>query len=169
VPFYKKRLRLPPDHYLGQSIYFVTLGTENRATFFSHLPTGHWVLEKLLTMAAESSFRLHAYCAMPDHLHFLVEGLSDSSDLVKFVDGFKQRTAFEFSKKHGKRLWQRRYYDHILRPNDAIEDVACYIWWNPVRKGLCVEPNVYPLSGSQSIDWMKRSPTATIWKPPWKL
>src|SRR6266481_9894571 len=28
------------------------------------------------------------------------------------------------------------YYDHILRPSDQIEDVACYIWWNPVRKNF---------------------------------
>jgi hypothetical protein len=60
-----------------------------------------------------------------------------------------------------------RYYDHILRPNEVIEDVACYIWWNPVRKGLCEDPRLYPLSGSQTIDWMKKSPR-TNWTPPWK-
>ncbi|MGH9677170.1 MAG: hypothetical protein ACRD36_08720 [Candidatus Acidiferrum sp.] len=68
---------------------------------------------------------------MPDYLHFLSEGLCDASDLVKFVDAFKQRTSFEFSKLHRKRPWQRRYYDHILRPNDAIEDAAYYIWAIP--------------------------------------
>jgi putative transposase len=169
MPFFKKRLRLPPTNYIGRGIYFVTLGTERRAEFFADLFTGQWVLEKLLSHAAEFSFSLHAYCAMPDHLHFLSQGLSDRCDLIKFVDAFKQRTAYEFSKAHGRRLWQRRYYDHILRPNEAIEDAACYIWWNPVRKGLCSGPNSYPLSGSQTIDWMKRNPTPTDWKPSWKL
>ncbi len=168
MPFYKKRLRLPPADYIGRRIYFVTLGTENRAKFFADLPTGRWVVEKLLMLAGEFGFCLHAYCAMPDHLHFLSEGLSDTSNLVKFVDGFKQRTTYEFSSVHGKRLWQRRYYDHILRPNEAVEDAACYIWWNPVRKRLCADPNSYPLSGSQTIDWIKRSPLATNWKPSWK-
>ena len=105
---------------------------------------------------------------MPDHLHFISEGLSDTCDLVKFVDAFKQRTAYEFSKLHRERLWQRRYYDHILRPNEAVESVVCYIWWNPVRKGLCAQPNSYPLSGSQTIDWMKTSSVPTNWKPHWK-
>lgn len=106
---------------------------------------------------------------MPDHLHFLSEGLSDTCDLVKFVNTFKQQTAYQFRKMHGTRLWQRRYYDHIMRPNEPLEDPACYIWWNPVRKGLCDNPNLYPLSGSQTIDWMKRSSAPAQWTPPWKL
>jgi hypothetical protein len=56
-----------------------------------------------------------------------------------------------------------------LRPSDAIEDVACYIWWNPVRKHLCANPREYPLSGSQTLDWMKHSWLAPRWQPPWKL
>ena len=105
---------------------------------------------------------------MPDHIHFLCEGLLDTSDLVRFVNAFKQRTAYEFRKTHASRLWQMRYYDHILRPKEVIEDVACYIWWNPVRKGLCGGPHLYPLSGSQTIDWMKHSSSRTDWTPPWK-
>lgn len=61
---------------------------------------------------------------MPDHVHFLCEGLSDASDLVRFVDAFKQRTAYEFKKTHGERLWQMRYYDHILRPKEVPENVG---------------------------------------------
>jgi putative transposase len=106
---------------------------------------------------------------MPDHVHLVAEALADTCDLVRFLDGFKQRTAYEFSKRQGTRLWQRRYYDHVLRTNETIEDVACYVWWNPVRKKLCTEPRQFPLSGSQTIDWMKQSAAAPRWKPPWKL
>jgi hypothetical protein len=60
------------------------------------------------------------------------------------------------------------YYDHILRPSDPIEDVACYIWWNPVRQKLCTRPHEFPYSGSQTIDWMKRSATNPSWSAPWK-
>jgi len=168
VPSYKKQLRLPAADYMGCRAYFVTVCTENRATFFSDPATGHWLLKKLIATVAGFSFALHAYCIMPDHLHFVSEALADACDLIKFVEGFKQRTAYEFSKSRGTRLWQRRYYDHILRPSDAIEDVACYIWWNPVRKKLCAQPHQYPLSGSQTIDWMKHSVTAPKWQPPWK-
>ena len=114
MPVYKKQLRLPHSDYIGRRAYFVTVCTENRATFFSDSATGRWLLEKLFATAAQSNFTLHAYCVMPDHLHFVSEALADACDLVKFVEGFKQRSAYEFSKTQRHRLWQTRYYDHIL-------------------------------------------------------
>lgn len=169
MPAYKKRLRLPPHDYIGRRAYFVTVCTENRETFFSNTVVGRWLLDELIATSKRSRFTLHAYCVMPDHVHFVSEALADTCDLVRFVDGFKQRTAYEFSKRHGRRLWQRRYYDHVLRTNETVEDVACYVLWNPVRKKLCNEPCEFPLSGSQTIDWMKQSVIAPKWEPPWKL
>ena len=166
--FFKKRLRLPADHYLGRRIYFLTIATEKRIPFFANQSTGQWLLKALREIATQHCFSLHAYCAMPDHLHFLCEGLSDTSDLVKFVNDFKQRTAYEFRQKQRSRLWQKRYHDHVLRPKEVIEDVACYIWWNPVRKGLCPDPHLFSLSGSQTLDWMKQSSSRPAWTPPWK-
>ena len=168
MPFFKNELRRPSSHYVGRQTYFITIVTENRTNFFTDFATGHWLLDELIATAAKCSFQLHAYCVMPDHLHFLPEGTSDGSNLIAFVDGFKQRTAFEFARRCGKRLWQRRYYDHILRSNDPIEDVACYILWNPVRKNLVTDPAVYPFTGSQTIEWMKRAQIPTAWKPTWK-
>ncbi|MBZ5527643.1 MAG: transposase [Acidobacteriia bacterium] len=168
MPFFQKRLRLPSSQYRGRRIYFITIGTENRAPFFADPAAGHWLLAHLLKLAPQHDFLLDGYCLMPDHIHFVSEGISDTSDLVRFVNDFKQRTAYEFLKAHNTRLWQRRFYDHILRPDDALEDVACYIWLNPVRKGLCSNPRLYPLSGSQTIDWKTRIPATLSWTPPWK-
>src|SRR5271169_3151080 len=132
--------------------------TANRSDFFADITTGRWLLEKLHDAAAKFNFSLHAYCAMPDHLHILCEGKADSCNLIKFVEVLKQRTAFEFTSSRNTRLCQKRYYDHILRPNDVVEDPACYIWANPMRKKLCDDPHRYPLSGSQTIDWMNHNP-----------
>lgn len=89
MPFFKKRLRLPPDHYVGRRIYFVTIGTEKRAPFFANQSTGQWLLNHPLEIAAQQSFSFHAYCVMPDHVHFLWEGFSDTSHLIRFVNAFK--------------------------------------------------------------------------------
>jgi putative transposase len=168
VPFFEKQLRLPKSHYIGRQSYFVTIVTENRSDIFVNFSEGRWLLEELSFASSRYRFQIHAYCVMPDHLHLLAEGTEETSDLTTFVEGFKQRTAFGFARRTKQRLWQRRYYDHILRPNESPEDVACYIWWNPVRKNLCADPTAYPLTGSQTIDWMKRSPSPTTWKPTWK-
>ena len=88
---------------------------------------GRCVLSHLAESAAQHSFLLHSYCLMPDHLHSIAEGMDNACDLVKFVNAFKQRSEFAYRRSNPQQLWQTRFYDHILRRAEAIEDVACYI------------------------------------------
>jgi len=47
--------------------------------------------------------------------------------------------------------------------------VACYIWSNPVRKGLCKRAEDWPSSGSFTVDWRRLlSVGVDPWTPPWK-
>jgi putative transposase len=105
---------------------------------------------------------------MPDHVHFLLEGKTETSDLHVFVARFKQKTGYLFRMELGRDLWQERYYDHTLRQAADSEDVAWYIWMNPIRKGLITEPSQYPFSGSFTVDWPKNPKKEPPWRPPWK-
>ena len=78
---------------------------------------------------------------MPDHVHLLVAGRCDAP-LVRFVQHFKQATGH-----HSPGLWQRSYYDHILRYEESAGNVARYIWGNPVRAGIVESALAYPYSG----------------------
>ena len=146
--FHHKNIRLPAENYLGQRLYFVTLCFENRRPLGNNPRIAKWLIAKLRKYAAECEFHVHAYCVMPDHIHLLAAGAAQTSNLMKFVEAFKQETATEFQRKCGRRLWQFKYYDHILRGPESADRVACYIWLNPVRKGLCSAPAEYPFSGS---------------------
>jgi hypothetical protein len=106
---------------------------------------------------------------MPDHLHVLVAGALDTSDLIFFAARFKQATAFEGKRLFSKTLWQTHFYDHIVRGDEAGECIAAYIWWNPVRKGLCSDPRDYPHSGSDTVGWKRTFLAAPEWIPPWKV
>jgi hypothetical protein len=50
--------------------------------------------------------------------------------------------------KHDQKLWQRSFYDHALRKEGSLTEVACYIWENPVRAAIVENPIEYPWSGS---------------------
>jgi len=104
---------------------------------------------------------------MPDHLHFLAFGMTPSSSLLVLAKSFKQKTAYAYQQETGARLWQKNYYDHVLRASEKSNEVAAYIWMNPVRKGLCKNFVEYPFSGSFTRPW-KTSPYAGAWAPPWK-
>lgn len=104
---------------------------------------------------------------MPDHLHALVMGLDETSDLLVFLKLLKQKSGYEFRQEFHFDLWQKKFYDHILRREDSVPRVAGYIWMNPVRKGLCSDPRDYPYSGSFVADWRTEVATAEAWMPPW--
>lgn len=103
---------------------------------------------------------------MPDHVHIVLNGLTHTSDLLRFVKTFKQRTGFHYRKKYVHRLWQNKFYDHILRPKDTLDSVLWYVWLNPVRKNLCATPERYPFSGPFTAGWNTGNRPAQIWQPP---
>lgn len=90
------------------------------------------VLRLLRSESTARGFAILAYCVMADHLHFLTKGLQPMSDLLAFVKSFKIKGVF--AQQTGRALWQRGYYEHVLRRGERAELVAWYIWLNPVRK-----------------------------------
>ena len=81
---------------------------------------------------------------MVDHLHLLVEGLTDDSDFSRFMSLMRQRSGFAFKQQFGERLWQKGYYDRVLRNEEDATDVIDYIAANPVAAGLVSTPDEYP-------------------------
>src|SRR5258708_36673367 len=98
MEFIRNEIRLPAKNYLGARDYFVTVCCRERQPLLAREETAHQVLEHLRTSAAKTTFAVHAYCLMPDHLHFLAGGLSDESDLLGFISRFNQMTPYEYHK-----------------------------------------------------------------------
>jgi putative transposase len=161
-------IHLPKANYLGEQIYFATLCSFQKRAVFKTSALCSWLLELLASESISNHFSILAYCLMPDHLHFLARGVEVSSDFLHFVKTFKIKTSRNYVSTNGEPLWQRRFFDHVLRPSESVESFAWYIWLNPVRKGLAGSPEAYPFSGSFSG---LKMPTAWInsrWRPGWK-
>ena len=86
---------------------------------------------------------------MPDH--FLLQGRR----VVELVRQFKGKlTPQAQAVEPGRKLWQRSFYDHALRKEESLNDVARYIWANPVRARIVKEPAEYAWTGSEVwTDW----------------
>jgi putative transposase len=168
VLFPRKNIRLPASSYIGQREYFVTFCCDERRPVFAEPAKALWLIEELRRHSVRHHFAVYAYCMMPEHFHALVRGLELGSDLLVFLKGFKQETAYSFRKKFHADLWQKKFYDHILRSDDSAERVAAYIWANPVRKGICGDALEYPFSGSFVLDWKVLISPVAVWEPSWK-
>ncbi|MFZ5585956.1 MAG: REP-associated tyrosine transposase [Thermodesulfobacteriota bacterium] len=142
----RKRIRLPQRVYSQGHAFSVTCCTANREPWFAEstkLTEGCSLIAA--DLALERASQLYAWCWMPDHVHLLVQ----DRNLPEFIRLFKGRTV-KLAREYRPEgpLWQRGYYDHTLRGEELLLDVARYIWANPVRAGLVNSPIEYAWSGS---------------------
>ena len=139
-------IRLPRDEYRAGHPFSITIATHERYRWFEvHPKLGREVQDLLAGTARERGTELFAWCIMPDHIHILAQ----DADVVEFVRVVKGRVVpLARRAARGRRLWQRSFYDHALREPESIEEVAKYIFENPVRAELVDSPERYELSGS---------------------
>jgi len=144
----RKRIRLKDFDYGSKShVYFVTLCTADRHPLFLESRIAK-TLEEEMEIRSAKEIGLFCYCIMPDHLHLLLS-LNDQypKRLQDWVAAFKRYTAkriFELFKI--RPLWQKNFYDRIVREEESLRDIAAYIVHNPVRKGIVSEWELYPYS-----------------------
>ena len=141
--------RLKTFDYVGFHRYSLTFCTNFRTKVFVEADVVQFVLSQFLRAAREESFSILAYCFMPDHVHFLVQGDSESSDGRRFIRLGKQYAGYAYSLKYRQKLWQPWGFERVLRGDEAPVVVARYIVENPVRAGLVKSVEEYPFVGSQ--------------------
>ena len=146
--FLRKITRLQTELYKGLRIYFLTICTFTSRKIFINDATFKLNIKILEESSNKFEFDNLVYCYMPDHVHLVQIAQSENSDLIKFMKHYKQRSGFHYKKEFKKNLWQKGYYDHIVRKEERIFKIIRYILENPVRKKIVLNYRNYPYSGS---------------------
>ena len=139
----------PRLSYLGKQHYFLTFCTDSRKPVFIDEARVSLVRTQILRAAAEKQFETTAYCFMPDHLHLIVAGLTESSDARRFIRLAKQYSGYYFKQRAGVQLWQRYGFERVIREDAELALTIGYVIGNPVRDGLVRHPTEYPFIGSE--------------------
>jgi len=146
LPVRKRPPRLACFDYVGPCRYFVKLcAARERPVFVDGFDYDRFVYA-LSRLAGRFGIDVLTYCFMPDHVHLLLEG-TENTNLKEFIRVFKQMTSYYYKNDSGV-VWQRSYYDRILRRDEDSITVARYILNNPIRRGLVETVTDYPYSGS---------------------
>ena len=132
----EKKHRLPLLLYKGKVRITFTLCVEGKKTFFARKTTVNKFLEILREAKNKHDCKNWVYIFMPDHLHLIIEGNSEKSDLWRMMSLFKQKTGFWLSQNAIGIKWQKDFYDHIHRKDEDLKKHIIYLLNNPVRKGL---------------------------------
>ncbi len=79
----------------------------------------------------------YSWCIMPNHVHLVFQVLQNNQ-LDEILHSLKSYTAHEINKYLGQtgKIWQREYYDRLIRDADEFERTNCYVLNNPVAAGL---------------------------------
>ncbi len=160
----RRSTRLQGYDYASSGYYFVTLCTEGRRCVFGDVEDDTMVFTELGRIADEEwlasaglrrEVELDEYVVMPNHLHGLVlfkpqvprpEGEPTTTgrqrpkrSLGSFMAGYKATVTGRVNRLRstpGERLWQRNYWDHVVRSERALDAIRRYIDKNPARWSL---------------------------------
>jgi putative transposase len=133
--------------YALRRIYFVTIVVSERRRIFEDRRVAEATIGCLLDFKRKMLFNLYAYCLMPDHFHALI-GIGESNKTLGAICGaFKSLSTRAYWQWYEGRLWQRQFFDHIIRNEEDFFETRDYIRMNPVRKGLVEQWEQWPYTG----------------------
>ena len=90
---------------------------------------------------------LGRYVIMPEHIHLFVCGPDDFS-LGAWIGSLKQALAKSMGRSRGPHaIWQRGFFDHLLRSDESYGQKWNYVRENPVRAGLVGKAEDWPYAG----------------------
>ena len=156
----RKNIRLKDFNYSQNGYYFITICTHKRQALFGEIVGATLcgrpckMIEKWL-LEIQNKFedvKICDYVVMPDHVHFIISKTGDhtgqttgdhtGSPLPDIVGWFKTMTTNEYIQKVKKqeyppfyqKVWQRGYYEHIIRDEADYMVKAKYIMNNIYKK-----------------------------------
>lgn len=96
-------------------------------------PDVRFILERAFEHMNHTTVLVHAYVIMPNHVHAILETLGDGIGIQQVMHSLKGFTASSINKhllRQGS-VWQREYYDRIIRNRRHYVSAVHYILRNP--------------------------------------
>ena len=145
----RKTNRLKNYDYSNSGYYFITICTEQKKNILCHIVTENYVHPK--TVLSETGLivknnidelsnvyptvSVEQYVIMPNHLHLILK-IDDDSEQTQFAPTIS-RVIKQFkgsiTKQIGVSIWQKSFYDHIIRDEKDYLRIAEYIENNPAK------------------------------------
>ncbi len=130
---------------------FITAVCYRRATVLKTESAKRLLLDLIDEVRGEKPFQLMAYAILDDHLHWLMHIDNESEhSMSDIIQSIKLRFTHRHKKWVGKDdnafLWQRRFWDHIVRDGQDFNRHLDYIHFKPVKHEYVHRPADYPWS-----------------------
>jgi len=143
-------------YYVENAVYFITCVTYKRKRIFSEQRNIDLFIENYTMTKNTYSFKMYAHVLMYDHFHWLIK--PEAGNISQIMKSVKINFTKGYKKLHGigytMRLWQNRFWDHIIRDEKEFEKYFNYIHYNPVKHNITGKPEDY--KNSSYLHWVKK-------------
>ena len=138
--------------------YFFTLVTRKRRKILYNPENIELLREAFKYVLDRHPFTIDAHVILPDHLHFiwtLPGGDQNFSTRWRLIKSYftrnidpchKEQTRGSRLAKKEQTIWQRRFWEHLIRDEKDMKNHIEYIHFNPVKHGLVKAPRDWHLS-----------------------
>ena len=150
--------------------YFFTVVTYHRTSWFDCEENVSVLREAFRRNMEKRPFRMDAVVVLPDHLHCLWQLPQGDSDFSGRWREIKKRVSRQLDSRTNLRnerlVWQKRFWEHLIRDEKDWRNHMDYIHYNPVKHGLVKRPADWPWSsfskavarGWYDTDWGMTEP-----------
>lgn len=145
-------IRLKGYDYTRPGAYFITIVTQNRKLLFGKISNGEMkpndfgeIVESCWLALPQHypQLILDEFALLPAHVHCIMIIKNKSRHgIPEFVRAFKTFSARRINqqrKSPGTTVWQRDYYEHIIRDEDALIRIRTYIKNNPLNWSMSID------------------------------
>jgi len=136
--------------YIPNAIIFISCVTRKRFPYLKSKSDIDIFFGTLVKVKEIHPFELLAYVILPDHFHCLIKSDHPSVNFSKFMHSIKRNFTRNYKRTHNIQLplnlWQRGFWDHVIRNEQDFENHLDYIHWNPVNHGCVNNPEDWPYS-----------------------
>ncbi|CAN5587133.1 transposase [soil metagenome] len=134
---------------------FITLVTHNRHELFAASEAQTILRQAIQATRTDRPFEIEELVLLPDHLHLAITLPPEDNALSKRVAAIKARFAsasvaaghaeqeqsLSGARQACRGVWQKRFWDHVVRDESDLNRVREYIWYYPVKHGLATCPH----------------------------
>jgi REP element-mobilizing transposase RayT len=136
------------DYASPYAVFFLTSCTQFNRDILKNPDFSLKCIDYIKSEKIRLGHALYVFCLMPDHLHILLSPLESGIPVTQYMNGLiSKMTHLSWEYGYSGKLMQRSFYDHIIRKEEDLRQIAEYILNNPVRKGLVEKWEDYPFCG----------------------
>ena len=144
---------------LAGGLYHVTSRGDRREEIYRDDEDREAWLEQLGAACERFNWRVHAYCEMTNHYHFVVE--TPQANLSKGMRQLNGVYTQYFNRRHGLvgHLFQGRFKAILVERDAYLLELSRYVVLNPVRAGMVGEPGAWAWSSYGAMVGLTVAPT----------